>query len=82
MSARYISCTFSESLPNVWRCTITYSYYSLFTYEETKVFHSLDSAIKWALVKRCGDTLTVKNRAGYVINLLDGEKTIEKIGTV
>ena len=71
LARQFLSANIKEMLPNVWEVRIEFSYYSLYVFTETHIENTVDKAIRWLLIQRCGaDRLRVVNTQGLNVNLL------------
>ena len=71
LAKQFVKAEIKELLPNCWSVIITYSYYGMYEYVESHVCNTLESALRWLLVQRCGsDRLRVVNAQGVNVNLL------------
>ncbi len=65
LDRQFVRACIEEKMPNVWSATITYSYYSLYNFEEQFISPTLKGAERWVLEERCGrKRLMIVNRDG------------------
>jgi hypothetical protein len=79
LSKQFVDAKLTEQLPNIWEIRITYMYYSLYTYEHTRVVKGLDNAVRWLCSERCNGNLSVVNRANLYVDLLAPGETAKEI---
>ena len=71
LARQFKKCEIKELLPNVWSVIITFSYYGMYDFVESHISNTLESALRWLLIQRCGaDRLRVINAQGLNVNLL------------
>lgn len=71
LARRFVKSEVKELLPNVWSVIITYSYYSMYDFTESHICNTLESALRWLLVQRCGsDRLRVVDAHGVNVSLI------------
>jgi hypothetical protein len=71
LARRFIKADIAEQFINCWKLKITYSYYSLYTFEEIFMCSSLKSAKDKLVIERCGDCLRITNNNNLNHALLD-----------
>ena len=71
LARQFISSEISEQFPNCWRLEIKYSYYNLYTFVETFMLSSLNSAKNKLIIERCGDRIRIVNQENSNVILVD-----------
>jgi hypothetical protein len=68
LDKRFVKSEITETLVGVWEVKIEYSYYGMYSFTESHIENSIDKAIRWLLVQRCGDDkLRITNAEGLNI---------------
>jgi hypothetical protein len=63
LAKRFVKALINELKEGVWELRITYSYYSLFEFEERFICNSLEEAKNKLLTERCPDILVIDRNA-------------------
>ena len=71
LARQFLNATISETMVNVWKVEVDYSYYGMYSFKETHIVNTLDKAIKWLLLQRCGnDRIRITNSQLLNVSLI------------
>ena len=73
LEKRFISATIDGVSANAWKLTLTYTYYSLYTYSDVFVYDSLQKCKDRLVLERCNNKIEIKDPSNAIIKLEPGK---------